>query len=105
MAASYEWIIEINDENGDNIDTLSAGSLDAFAGRYDPTNEWESLALCKESWSARGDGLDGRFYAYVVDGRLPDEFSDGDDGDGGCGAVPKRFKREFEMFMVTIRKG
>jgi hypothetical protein len=76
MGVVYEWVLEEIDNTGDVVERdahTSAGS--AVAAMSDP--RWTSLALVRDTFDSRDDGLVDRQYAYVDAGRLPEHFGDG----------------------------
>lgn len=78
----YEWDIETVDEHGDIIDHdfIDAPRL--------PAKENERLVLVFNKGDDN-EGLLDRSWAYVIDGKLPEEFENGR-------RVPKRFHEQLE---------
>jgi hypothetical protein len=82
----YEWCVEVVDEDGDIIESYfeeSLSRLDASTGR---------LVLVLRIMDKINGELD-RLYAYVVDGKLPERFSDTLDEQTDY-KVPDRFRKE-----------
>lgn len=92
----YEWDVETWDEHDDiqdhaHSDKLEAGMLDTCT-YIDENNDaiTPHLVLVRDVWElfSEEDGdLKYRDWAYVKDGKLPEEFMDGI-------KVPKRFHEE-----------
>lgn len=93
MAVSYEWDYETLNENGDIEDHCFNDSLSSYSGN-DKTN---TLCLvCNEGNEKHG--VTGRYWGYVVDGKLPECFSDSTGNTIGI-AVPQRFHNELKKYL------
>lgn len=66
----YEWSIETVDEHGDIIDSSFWDELPK-----EPLEENQRLCLVRNEGNET-DGLTDRLWAYVVDGKLPEYFTD-----------------------------
>ncbi len=80
----YEWSIETLDENGDIIDS------DFSETPFEVVESNQRMCLVRNEGN-EVDGLTDRLWAYVVDGRLPDVFENGEGYPVSC-KVPERFK-------------
>ena len=84
---TYEWVAEELDERGDIIDPMFGNSLKEVMGYIEPAVN-VNFALVREEGNNE-DGLQVREYAYIKQGKLPEEFDDGY-------KVPKRFFKELD---------
>lgn len=66
----YEWSLETIDENEDIIDSDFSDKPFAEIG------ETQRMCLVRNEGNEI-DGLTDRYWAYVVDGKLPEYFEDG----------------------------
>jgi hypothetical protein len=94
---SYEWTLEEVDENGDIIDSNFAYRLSNF---NKASLEGKDLGLVRNEGSEE-NGLKGRYWAYVRDGKLPETFEDGA-GNKISIKVPKKFHTELNKYLITI---
>lgn len=87
----YEWTKELIDEGGDIVDSDFADSLKDFqlkdTERYD-------LGLVRNEGSERA-GVTGRLWAYVVNNKLPEYFSEAD-GNQTTIKVPAKYHNELK---------
>jgi len=96
---TYEWDNEVIDCNGDIFDHYHEDKLDYC---YPPLttpdlgNNTMSLVLVRDEWDQWGELVD-RDWAYVEDGKLPEEFSYGV-------KVPKRFHAEYKRWLKKVEK-
>jgi hypothetical protein len=78
----YEWSIETL-EDGEIIDSSFYDDLPT-----DPLEQNQKLVLVRNEGN-EGEGLTGRLWAYVVDGKLPEYFEDANGCEVGY-KVPKK---------------
>lgn len=86
---TYEWDIETSDEHGD---IQEHDHRDTLAERPRPLTKNDALVLVC-------DDDNGRSWAYVKNGELPDHFSDA--YDRPTRNVPKRFHAELEKSIYS----
>lgn len=80
----YEWSLETIDEHGDIIDSdFSNSPFELIAAN-------QRMCLVRNEGN-EVDGLTDRLWAYVVDGKLPEYFTDSNDCEVGY-RVPLKFK-------------
>src|ERR1051326_6044506 len=87
---AYEWDIETQDKRGEVIDHYHLQSL----ADGDPLQSLESLVLVQ-------DDADGRAWAYVVNGVLPENFTDA--YDRPVARVPDRFPKELTRSIYAAK--
>jgi len=85
VKTTYEWCIETRDEWGDMIENSFYDELSEIKKPFDG-----ELVLVRDKRIEAGD-LEDRQWAYLEDGKLPDEFDQG-------GKIPKRFIKELQAF-------
>jgi hypothetical protein len=95
----YEWCYETVDEHGDIIDNHFEDKLKKFfSSPVGHTDNGERLVLVRNEGNEI-EGVTASAWAYVVDGKLPEYFSD------SLGEptqkVPVRFKKELENYMKS----
>lgn len=85
MTVEYEWICECEDEAGDVVEVFHGSHADVIAWQAANQDYYhQRVALVR-------DTEEGRTWAYMVGGRLPERF---EDAGGGLGVkVPARFFR------------
>ena len=83
---SYEWVVEDNDVYDDIVDLFHCDTMEEaieFVKNNIPIHHYD-VALTRLEGN-NDDGLIDRQYAYLLNGKLPEEFDNGT-------KVPKRFK-------------
>lgn len=88
MEIIYEWSVEVEDENGDIVESEFATTLNSLL-------EYEGNIVLVRRVGSEEDGEVDRLWAYVEDGKLPEYFSDGSNVKIEV-RVPKRFHKEYE---------
>lgn len=82
----YEWSVETVDEFGDIEDSSFYDTIEEVPALEDN----HRLCLVRNEGNDN-DGLTNRLWAYVVDGKLPEYFSDSNECEVGY-KVPLKFK-------------
>ena len=94
----YEWDVEEIDSDGDIIDHHHVESYevaDTLKRLYEATEPYTyKVVLVKDSRAS------GRSWAYIEDGKLPENFEDS--YGGNCGKVPERFHKEIEEYKKSL---
>lgn len=90
----YEWVIEEVDEHGDiqsvnHADTFHK-AIQVAAATQVPEGWHVDVGLVRDRWTEE-DGVEDRQWAYLEDGKLPQEF------DGGA-MVPVKFLKQTRAF-------
>lgn len=91
----YEWVAEPLDKHGDIIDpyfTETLTDLEHIPAHDDAVRVDIALVVYIGN---DANGETAREYAYIVDGKLPEEFDD------LCIKIPKRFHNELARFMKS----
>lgn len=95
----YEWCIETKDEHGDIVDNNFQDVLNDLS----KLESNQDLVLIRHEGNER-EGITDTVWAYVVNGKLPDNFSDGM-GSSLIGIiVPKCFKLELSKWILIPTK-
>lgn len=89
MPVWYEWGIEIIGREGDIIDSTFEKRLKDLSPIRSAINE--CLVLVYNSGNEE-DGVRARYWAYVKNDRLPNDFEDGP-------PVPERFHKELASYL------
>lgn len=96
MAVQYEWDCETV-ADGDTTTFEDGEVIDhAHGTSYQAVLEWSKRYPAEAGFRHQivlvRDDEDGRSWAYVEDGKLPEYFTDAEGAD--CAKVPQRFVRE-----------
>ncbi len=98
---SYEWCIEfMDDEDITDLNFSNEDKLEFDKSDFDAPEGGTSILCLLRKEGNEADGETDRYYAYVKDGKLPENFPDVYGYETGI-KVPQKYQKQLSAYLKT----